>query len=396
MSRVQTWQVEDADLAQMPDVFAVGVGGPLRPRSTVALEQGVLSSRLVEIEIARIAADSPVQTRGFDPGANAADLSLLESLRDTGQKTPIVVRELTPDGAGQRYELQGGHRRVAALKQLGRSRVTALVTREAGADADLRALIDNLGQPLTLLQLGRCLLLIQERHGLTVSRVAALSGVPRQRLSEVEAVMDLHHDLQALVENETVSVRAAAALRRLELAAQRELAARLPAGGLSYDRARDVAARIERGAPVAAALAAAGIEAGLNAGDAPARSASATETAAPWIKTWLDTHYPTLAPEIRAGLVAAAEREVQPGALKPRPLRLMALLADSGLHPPECVAAAVLLADTECGRTVVRLEEDLARLEALQAGGRFAQACAPLLPGFEARLERLRRARAEA
>lgn len=210
----------------MPDVFAVGVGGPLRPRSTVALEQGVLSSRLVEIEIARIAADSPVQTRGFDPGANAADLSLLESLRDTGQKTPIVVRELTPDGAGQRYELQGGHRRVAALKQLGRSRVTALVTREAGADADLRALIDNLGQPLTLLQLGRCLLLIQERHGLTVSRVAALSGVPRQRLSEVEAVMDLHHDLQALVENETVSVRAATTLRRLELAAQRELAAR--------------------------------------------------------------------------------------------------------------------------------------------------------------------------
>ncbi len=247
-----------------------------------------------------------------------------------------------------------------------------------------------------MLQLGRCLLLIQERHGLTVSRVAALSGVPRQRLSEVEAVMGLQHDLQALVENETVSVRAAAALRHLQLDEQRELAEHLPASGLSYDRAREVAARIEHGLPVAAALAAAGIAAGSTVGAAPARAASATEPAAPWIKTWLDTHYPTLALEIRAGLVAAAEREVQPGALKPRPLRLMALLAHSGLHPRECVAAAALLADTECGRTIVRLEEDLARLEALQAGGRFAQACAPLLPGFQARLDRLRRARAEA
>lgn len=400
MSPARPWHVDDTRLADMPDIFASAPAG----RPGKAHERGVLGARLAEIDIARIAAESPVQTRGFDPDRSVEDASLLESLRDKGQKTPIVVREL-PDGhdGGPRYELQGGHRRVAALRRLGRDRVTALISREAGVEADLRALIDNVSRPLTLLQLGRCLLLIQERHGLTVSKVAALSGVPRQRLSEVEAVMDLHHALQERVEQGALSVRAAAALRALPATQQQDLARRIGDGGLSYERAREVATRIQAGTPIAEALAQCAVRtetppvgSGRPASDPPSGEPGAGETenagqTAPWARAWLSAHAPALEPPVRDALAAEAEAAT----LRSRALRLAALLVLGGTSVQDSVTQAQLLSATECGRTVAGVDELLARLEALDGVGRFSAACAPLLDVLRQRLDRLqvRRAR---
>jgi ParB/RepB/Spo0J family partition protein len=449
MKTARPWRLDDESVAAMPDVFTAA-GGAATTWQTQPAEQGVLGSRLVEIELARIRSDSPVQTRGFDPDTDPADRGLLESLRETGQKTPIVVRELeTEAGDGPLYELQGGHRRVAALRRLGRERVTALVTRDAGSAIDLRALIDNLGQPLTLLQLGRCLLLIQERHGLTLSRVATLSGVPRQRLSEVEAVMSLHPALQGRVEAAVLSVRAAAFLRHWAPEQQQALAQALPAGGLSYERARAVDERVRAGETLERALAASGVaprsagaarpadtsgplnverpgasgpsmtsvphesatsrcESALaptsrsltseepasmtaaNPGAAPVRSST---PAAGWIETWLSAHYPALGESVRRAL--ASELAIaNPGAgVRPRVMRLAALLVGTGRAPALCAVDGRVLADSECGRTLATVEEQLARLEALQAGGRFSEACTDLLGALGRRLERLQSAR---
>lgn len=399
MSPARPWHVDDTLLADMPDIFADAPSG----RPGKAQERGVLGARLAEIDLARITADSPVQTRGFDPDFSAEDASLLESLREKGQKTPIVVRELLDaHGGGPRYELQGGHRRVAALRRLGRDRVTALITREVGVEADLRALIDNLGRPLSLLQLGRCLLLIQERHGLTLSKVAALSGIPRQRLSEVETVMDLQQALQNRVEEGALSVRAAAALRALPAAQQQDLAERIGAGDLTYERARDVAARIQAGTPVAEALAQCAVRtqmiaadsgrsaSSIQSGESDAGEAAVERQAAPWARAWLSAHVSELGAEARDALAAEAET----AALRPRALRLAALLALAGTDVRDSVAQALVLAATECGRTVAGVDELLARLEALDGVGRFSAACAPLLELLRQRLDRVEQRRA--
>src|SRR5437660_12390820 len=56
---------------------------------------------------------------------------LLASLADSGQQTPIVVVAAGPD----RYLVIDGHKRVAALEQLGRDTVEATVWAMGGAEA---------------------------------------------------------------------------------------------------------------------------------------------------------------------------------------------------------------------------------------------------------------------
>ena len=52
---------------------------------------------------------------------------LIASLAETGQQTPIVVVEPTEENA--RYVVIDGHKRIAALRQLGRSGVAQLIDR---------------------------------------------------------------------------------------------------------------------------------------------------------------------------------------------------------------------------------------------------------------------------
>lgn len=55
----------------------------------------------------------------------ARQLRLLASLADSGQQTPIVV--VAAEGQANRYVVINGYKRIAALVQLGRDTVEALL-----------------------------------------------------------------------------------------------------------------------------------------------------------------------------------------------------------------------------------------------------------------------------
>ena len=69
---------------------------------------------------------------------------LLASLADSGQQTPIVVVTAGPPG---RYLLIDGHKRVAALEQLGRDTVEATVWAMSEAEALLLSRSLRFGPP---------------------------------------------------------------------------------------------------------------------------------------------------------------------------------------------------------------------------------------------------------
>jgi len=72
---------------------------------------------------------------------------LLASLADSGQQTPIVV---VAAGVPERYLVIDGHKRVAALEQLGRDTVAATAVRPAGKRARTRLAAGGDGAALRL------------------------------------------------------------------------------------------------------------------------------------------------------------------------------------------------------------------------------------------------------
>lgn len=82
---------------------------------------------IVEIDTALIV-DSAFRDRLDDVGAG--NTNLLASIRDAGQQVPILLRPHPQEGG--KFEIAYGHRRVAALRELGRP-ARALI-REMGSD----------------------------------------------------------------------------------------------------------------------------------------------------------------------------------------------------------------------------------------------------------------------
>ncbi len=93
---------------------------------------------------------------------------LLASLAETGQQTPIIVIPCE-----QRYLVIDGHQRIAALQQLRRDTVNALVWEISEADALLlvRSLRMN-SEPETALEQGWLLAEMEEKLGYTIEELA--------------------------------------------------------------------------------------------------------------------------------------------------------------------------------------------------------------------------------
>ena len=94
---------------------------------------------------------------------------LLASLADSGQQTPIVVVTAGPPG---RYLLIDGHKRVAALEQLGRDTVEATVWAMSEAEALLLLRSLRFGPPESALEQGWLLAEMEQRFGYGLDELA--------------------------------------------------------------------------------------------------------------------------------------------------------------------------------------------------------------------------------
>lgn len=92
---------------------------------------------------------------------------LIASLAEAGQQTPIIVIE----NAG-RYLVIDGHKRIAALQQLGRDTVDAVVWEMSEAEALVLERSLRMSQPETALELGWLLSEMESRLGCSLEELA--------------------------------------------------------------------------------------------------------------------------------------------------------------------------------------------------------------------------------
>ena len=92
---------------------------------------------------------------------------LLASLADTGQQTPIIVIENTG-----RYLVIDGHKRIAALEQLGRDTVEAVVWALSEAEALVLERSLRMSEPESALEQGWLLAEMESRLGCSIEELA--------------------------------------------------------------------------------------------------------------------------------------------------------------------------------------------------------------------------------
>jgi ParB/RepB/Spo0J family partition protein len=115
---------------------------------------------------------------------------LLASLADSGQQTPIVV--VAVEGEADRYVVIDGYKRIAALEQLGRDTVEAVVWPMSEAAAVLLDRSLRLSEHETALEVGWLLAELEQRFGYGLDELArrfdrSVSWVSR-RLALVEVL----------------------------------------------------------------------------------------------------------------------------------------------------------------------------------------------------------------
>src|ERR1700680_4418105 len=115
---------------------------------------------------------------------------LLASLAEAGQQTPIVV--VAVEGQADRYVVIDGYKRIAALEQLGRDTVEAVVWPMSEAAAVLLDRSLRLSEHETALEVGWLLAELEQRFGYGLDELArrfdrSVSWVSR-RLALVELV----------------------------------------------------------------------------------------------------------------------------------------------------------------------------------------------------------------
>src|SRR5438132_396617 len=115
---------------------------------------------------------------------------LLASLADNGQQTPIVV--VAAEGQADRYVVIDGYKRIAALEQLGRDTVEAVVWPMSEAAAVVLDRSLRLSEHETALEVGWLLAELEQRFGYGLDELArrldrSVSWVSR-RLALVEVL----------------------------------------------------------------------------------------------------------------------------------------------------------------------------------------------------------------
>lgn len=146
----------------------------------------------------------------FHP-AELADLAA--SIKESGLLQPILVRR-KGDGI---YELISGERRWRATKEAGLDTIQAIVRNCSDQEAILFALIENLQrEDLNPMETARAYSRMMNEFGLTHDTIAQKVGRDRSSVANSVRLLNLHQDVQALVESGALSAGHAKALLGLE------------------------------------------------------------------------------------------------------------------------------------------------------------------------------------
>jgi ParB family chromosome partitioning protein len=200
------------------------IGNALRARSDALFDLDALP-RLVEIDLDRIDAHPDQPRKTVDPATLA---ELVASIERHGLLQPIIVEPTGED----RYVLVAGQRRLLAHRELGRTRIAALLST---GDREELALIENLQREnLPPLDEAEALDALKRRYGYNQDELAKALAKAKSTISELLSLNQLAAPLKADIRArpQPVSKSVLVEIARVDDAdAQRTLWERVKAGG---------------------------------------------------------------------------------------------------------------------------------------------------------------------
>lgn len=172
---------------------------------------------------------------------------LSESVRNLGVVQPVLVR---PAGSPGQYELVAGERRLRAARLAGLATIPAVV-RPVDEAASLEiALAENVArQDLNAIEEAHAYAVLCDEFGLTHERIAELVGKSRVAVTNLLRLLELPDEVQALVEDGSLSEGHARALLGVAgHAEQRRLARVVVREGLTVRQTETLARKLAEAA----------------------------------------------------------------------------------------------------------------------------------------------------
>ena len=155
---------------------------------------------------------------------------LANSIRNQGVVQPIVVR---PTASGK-FEIIAGERRWRAAQMAGLHEVPALVRDVTDQTAMCMALIENIQrEDLNPLEEARALSRLLKEFEMTHDQVAESVGRSRSTVTNILRLLELHPDVQKMLESGTMEMGHARAILSLATEQQPEIARKVAEQGLS-------------------------------------------------------------------------------------------------------------------------------------------------------------------
>jgi ParB family chromosome partitioning protein len=189
---------------------------------------------LVEVPVNAVAPNPRQPRQGFEDEALEA---LARSIQEVGVLQPIVVRR---QDSG--YELVAGERRLRAAKVAGLATIPAIVRTTDDTESLREALIENIHrQDLAPLEQAAAFQELQEDLGVSQEILAQRLGHSRSHVANTIRLLQLDGEVQRLLAEGSLTAGHARALLGLEdRGAQRTLALRIAAEGLSVRQTEDL------------------------------------------------------------------------------------------------------------------------------------------------------------
>ncbi len=165
-----------------------------------------------DVPLPAISGQSGIQVRAaFDVDHDEEDRALVESLTSDGQRVPVLLAQ-TASGDSPQYTSLDGHRRIAALRHIGRSHVKAIVVHAATLEYDLISLTANVRKHLTPLEMAEALARLETQHSLKPDDVARRVGLTRSYVWRLRRLVKAPPAIREAVQANRISAHVAVAL----------------------------------------------------------------------------------------------------------------------------------------------------------------------------------------
>jgi ParB/RepB/Spo0J family partition protein len=342
------------------------------------------------VALTAVVAPSSLQTRApFCPDHDDEDHALVESLEQDGQQVPVILERLADQQTGA-YRILDGHRRIAALRHLGKTHVEAVVVQTGTEDADLLTLTANVRKNLAPLELAEAVSRLVER-GLTHKDVGRRIGMPRQAIDDLVNLLRLAEPLREQMRAGRLGVSAATEWTGVPPEYHAALAQLCAEAEVTIAQARAIAGLVQAGQTVEAAAVMSGCVrgAGQTAESAGPTAAAKGKPAqrdqslgAEAADDLLRGYFPDLEAQAVQSLADAAARR-KASALE---LKTAGCFATAGMTAAEALDQAHAVASRPWARKVVAVLDRLAELEALYTGDDCPPEAAQMFPALVRRV----------